>query len=381
MAQMGIGSAILGYAPDELTEAVCNAAKAGVNCTLNCPEEVELAERLLELNPFAGGVKFARTGAEAMAIAIRIARASSGREQVAFSGYHGWSDWYLAANLGEKDGLSNHLLPGLDPKGIPSGLAGTAIPFLYNDVADFERVLSQNQNIGVICIEGARYDFPKPDFLDAIMRKAKQRNIIVISDEISSGWRMTDGGVYKLNGFQPDIVVYAKAMGGGYAISAIVGTRDVMDVAQDTFISSTMWTERVGFVAALKTIEILTREKGWEHLIRIGGQIGRGWDDLAEKYKLKLSTTSFKPLITFKFDYGEHNNKLITLYIQEMLKRGYLAAPSVYVSTAHTAEIINEYLNVADEVFSIIARAIDEESVDQLLETRPRSDAFSRLTK
>ena len=381
MAQMGIGSAILGYAPDELTESVCNAAKSGVNCTLNCPEEVELAETLLELNPFAGGVKFARTGGEAMAMAIRIARASSGRDQVAFSGYHGWSDWYLAANLDKKDGLSNHLLPGLDPKGVPSGLSGTAIPFIYNDVDDFEKVISQNTDIGVICVEGARYDFPTPEFLDAIMKKAKQHNIMVVSDEITSGWRMTDGGIYKLNGFQPDIVVYAKALGGGYAISAIVGREEVMDVAQDTFISSTMWTERVGFVAALKTIEIFTREKGWEHLINIGDRIGKGWDKLAAKHKLKMKTTSFKPLISFKLDYGGLNNKLITLYTQEMLKRGYLAAPSIYVSLAHTAEIVDQYLSVADEIFATLARTVYDGSIDQLLETKPRSDAFERLTK
>ena len=381
MAQMGIGSAILGYAPKELTDAVCDVAKLGVNCTLNCPEEVELAEKLLELNPFAGGVKFARTGGEAMATAVRIARASSRRDQIAFSGYHGWSDWYLAANIGTEEGLSNHLLPGLEPKGVPMGLKDTAIPFHYNDVEDFERVLKENPNIGVICIEGARYDFPTPEFLTAIMAKAKQHNIVIISDEITSGWRMTDGGVYKLNGFQPDIVVYAKALGGSYAISAIVGTESVMDVAQDTFISSTMWTERVGFVAALKTIEILTREKGWNHLIEIGGRIGNGWEQLAEKYHLKMTTTSFKPLITFKFDYGDLNNKLITLYIQEMLKRGYLAAPSVYVSMAHTAEIVDQYLSVADEVFAIVAKVIDDNNADEMLETKPRSDAFVRLTR
>jgi glutamate-1-semialdehyde 2,1-aminomutase len=213
------------------------------------------------------------------------------------------------------------------------------------------------------------------------MAKAKKYNIVVISDEITSGWRMTDGGVYKLTGFQPDIVVYAKALGGGYAISAVLGRADVMDVAQDTFISSTMWTERIGFVAGLKTIEILTREKGWEHLLEIGHRIGRGWELLAEKYSLKLKTNNFRPLITFKLDYGELNNNLITLYTQEMLKRGYLAAPSVYVSMAHTVEVIDQYMEVADEVFSTMVEAISNESVDTLLETKPRSDAFVRLAK
>lgn len=381
MAQMGIGSAILGYAHPELTEAVVRAARDGVNCTLNCPEEVWLAERLLELNPFAGGVKFARTGGEAMAMAVRIARAHSGRDKVAFSGYHGWSDWYLATNLRGDEGLADHLLPGLEPKGVPRGLKDTAVPFLYNDVADFERVMDEHPDVGVICVEGARYDFPEPGFLAAMTRVARERGIVIVSDEITSGWRLTDGGVYKVNGFEPDIVVYAKAMGGGYAIAAVVGRGEVMDAAQDTFISSTMWTERVGFVAGLATIEVLTRDRVWEQLIATGERIGAGWQALGERHGLDMHVTAFKPLVTFKMHYGEANNALATLFTQEMLKRGYLAASSIYVCAAHSDEVVDRYLSVADEVFDILAQAADKGDAARRLETAPRSDAFVRLTK
>ena len=380
MAQMGIGSAILGYANPELTNAVSDVLKEGVNCTLNAPEEVLLAEKLLELNPFAGGVKFSRSGGEAMAMAIRIARASSGKDKVVFSGYHGWSDWYLATNLGTKDGLNEHLLPGLSTAGVPSGLANTAIPFTYNDIENFETIIKANPDAGVICLEGARYDFPSQEFLDAVTLLAKKYNMVIVSDEITSGWRMTDGGVYKINGFQPDIVVYAKAMGGGFAISAVVGSEEVMHSAQDTFMSSTMWTERVGFVAALKTIDILTRERVWEHLINIGDHIGLGWKKLAIKHNLKITINDFKPLITMKFNYGTKNQALATLFIQEMLKRGYLAATSVYVSYAHDENIVKKYLNAVDECFCIIYQAIESYNVDELLDTRIRSDSFNRLT-
>jgi len=381
MAQMGLGSSILGYSNAELNDAVCAAIGAGINCTLNAPEEVYLAEKLIELNPFAGGVRFARTGGEAMAIAVRIARTYTGRTKVAFSGYHGWCDWYLATNLQGDNSLAPHLLPGLDPKGVPPGLKGTAIPFLYNDIEDFERVVRENTDLGVICIEGARYDFPNNEFLDAITNRAKAMNLVVISDEITSGWRMTDGGVYKINGFQPDIVVYAKAMGGGFAISAVVGRQDVMDAAQDTFMSSTMWTERVGFVAGLKTIEILCREKGWNHLIEIGEKIGSGWSTLALKHGLSINVTDFKPLITMKYGYQDMSPLLQTLFTQEMLERGYLAASSVYVSLAHTDEVVEGYLVAVDEVFSILAEALEKDDISQRLRTRPKSDAFQRLTK
>ena len=380
MAQMGIGSAILGYSNPELTSAVSESIKDGVNCTLNSPEEVLLAEKLIELNPFAGSVRFARSGGEAMSIAIRIARAHSGKDKVLFSGYHGWCDWYLATNLGNKDGLNEHLIPGLNTTGVPTGLANTAVPFSYNDEENFEKVVKDNPDAGVICIEGARYDFPRKDFLDSITYIAKKYNMVVVSDEITSGWRMTDGGVYKLNGFNPDIVVYAKAMGGGYAISAVVGSEKVMYSAQDTFMSSTMWTERVGFTAALATINILTREKVWEHLIKIGDQIGDGWLRLAKKHNINLTITDFKPLITMKLNYENRNQALMTLFIQEMLFRGYLAATSVYVSYAHTEKIVEKYLTAVDECFEIMSQAIENNNENELLKTKIRSDSFQRIT-
>ncbi len=379
MAQMGIGAAILGYCYDEVDNAVKEAIDSGISTTLNAPEEVALAEKLLEKNLFAGGVKFARTGGEAMAVAVRISRAFTKKDKVAFSGYHGWSDWYLATNLSDENNLNDHLLPGLSPLGVPKGLKNSAIPFKYNDTDDFERIIKNNPDIGTIVIEGARYDFPSQDFLGAIQQSAEEKGIVIISDEITSGWRITDGGVYKTNGFRPDIVVYGKGMGNGYSISSIVGKKKVMDMAQETFISSTFWTERIGFVAALKTIEILVREKVWQHLIHIGKCIGEGWLKLAEKHDLNIHVTDFKPLITMKLNYDEQNLALQTLFTQEMLKRGYLAGTSVYVSFSHTEKIVEEYLINVDEVFYILSDSITHGNVMEKLETKIRDDGFKRL--
>ncbi len=381
MAQMAVGSAILGYSNKELVKAVNKSSEYGVNCTLNSPEEVYLSEKLIELNPFAGGVKFAKTGAEAMNIAVRIARAYSNKDKVAFSGYHGWSDWYLATNLEKKENLNNHLLPGLSTDGVPSGLKNTVFPFTYNDVSDLNKVIKEHPDVGVICIEGARFDYPTEAFLNEIMKISTKKKIIIISDEITSGWRVTDGGVYKLNGFKPDIVVYGKGLGGGYAISAVVGKKHIMDVANETFISSTMFTERIGFSAALKTIEILCREKVWNHLIKMGSLIGAEWENLAKKYSLNLTINDFKPLISFKMHYGDKNNLINTLFIQEMLKRGYIASNSIYISYAHNEEIIEKYIRNVDEVFKIISIALDRGNISELLNTSQRTDAFGRLTK
>lgn len=379
MAQMGIGSAILGYADDRVDEKVIQAVRNGISTTLNAPEEPFLAEKLLELNPFAGGVKFARTGGEAMAIAVRIARAYAGREKIAFSGYHGWSDWYIAANLTNSDGLNDHLLPGLKPLGVPKSLRGTIYPFRYNSVEELRDIIKQHPDIGVIVFEGARYDFPDSAFLSEIQRIARENNIVTVIDEITSGWRMTDGGVYKLNGFEPDIVVYGKALGNGVAISAVVGKKEIMDVAQESFISSTFWTERLGFVAALATIDILVKEKVWEHLIYIGDYIGKRWLELAGKYNLKIHVTDFKPLITLKFDYEDLTTTLNTLFIQEMLQRGYIASTSIYVSQAHTKVVVDHYMEHVDEVFKFMAMAIETNQVNNFLKVSLKDEGFKRL--
>lgn len=379
MAQMGIGTAILGYNDKDVNNAVKEAIDKGINATLNAPEEVYLAKKLLKLNPFAGGVRFARSGGEAMAMAVRIARASSGKEKVAFSGYHGWCDWYLAANLSGEGGLSEHLLPGLKPKGVPGGLKNTAFGFRYNNIDELDRILKK-EDIGVIVFEGARYDYPEKEFLRFIQGAARKRNIVVVLDEITSGWRVTDGGVYKLTGFIPDIVVYGKAMGNGFAISAVVGKKEVMKEAQETFVSSTFWTERVGFVAALATIRKLTENKVWRHLNKIGEAIGEGWMELAKTHGLRLHITDFKPLITFKFDYDKMNASLYTLFTQEMLKRGYLASNSVYVSYAHTIGIVEKYLKVVDRVFGYISDSIKKNKVSLRLKTGVCYEGFKRLT-
>ena len=379
MAQNGIGTAILGYADDDVNQSVIKAINKGVNTTLNAPEEVKLAQKLLELNPSMGGVKFARGGGEAMSLAVRIARTHTKRDKVAFSGYHGWTDWYLATNLSSESNLDEHLLPGLEPSGVPSGLSGTAFPFKYNDIDDFKKLLGQHDDIGVVVLEGARYDLPSADFLKAIDIESKKRGIVVIVDEITSGLRMSESGVYRLFDFDPDIAVYGKALGNGFAISAVVGKKKVMDSAQDTFISSTMWTERVGFVAGLATLNKITDCKVHEHLIEVGTHIGNGWNELAKKHELDIFITDYKPLITFKLNYEEDNNLIETLFIQEMLKRGYLASTSVYITYAHTIEIANKYLENVDEVFEIMSDAINNNKVLDLLETEVRTDMFKRL--
>ena len=251
MSLMGVGTNTLGYSHPEVDAVVIATVQAGNMSTLNCPEEVALAEKLIELHPWADMVRLARSGGEANAIAVRIARAASGRDEIAICGYHGWHDWYLATNLGNERGLDGHLLPGLDPAGVPRALLGTVHPFEYNNLEQLRALLDEHP-IGVIKMEVSRNAGPAPGFLEEIRAIATARNIVLVFDECTSGFRETYGGLHKKYGVEPDMAIFGKALGNGYAITAVIGRRSVMDAAQTSFISSTFWTERIGPSAALQ---------------------------------------------------------------------------------------------------------------------------------
>ena len=255
MSFMGVGACPLGYADPDVNAAVKDAIDRASMCTLNCYEEVELAELLIKLHPWAEMVRYARCGGEAMAIAVRIARAHTKKDIVAFCGYHGWHDWYLAANLADDRSLDGHLLPGLEPCGVPRGLTGTTLPVRFNHPEDLEAICDKHHNtLAAIVMEPIRDNFPEPGFIKTIRECTESTGAVLIIDEVSAGFRVRTGGAHMDLGIKPDIAVFAKAMGNGFPMAAIIGNCNVMEAAQDTFISSTYWTERTGPVAALATI-------------------------------------------------------------------------------------------------------------------------------
>ena len=378
MSIMGVGTCILGYADDDVNEAVKKAIDAGSMTTLNSPEEVELAELLLNLHSWADMVRYAKTGGEAMAIAVRIARAYSKKDKIAFCGYHGWHDWYLSANLADDKNLDGQLLPGLEPLGVPRGLTGTSIPFNYNEIEEIEEIVKDN-DIGVIVVEPIRHQEPKNNFLENVRRIANEINAVLIFDEITSGWRMNVGGIHELYKVYPDIVVYGKGMSNGFPMAAIVGKGEVMDIAQNSFISSTYWTDRIGPVASIATINKMLKNDVPSHLIKIGNLISKGWMELADLHALKMDVMGIPPLTTFVFDH-EDGQALQTLFTQEMLSRGFLASKSVYASYSHTEEYVEKYLENVDEVFGIIKKAVEKDSVHGLLKGPVAHEGFKRLT-
>lgn len=377
MCIMGIGTNTLGYGHPEVDEAVREVITNGNMSTFNCPEEVYLAERLIEINPWAGMVRLARTGGEANAIAVRIARAASGKDKVAVCGYHGWHDWYLSANLGNDDSLAGHLLPGLDPNGVPKAMRGTTLPFHYNNFEELLDIVNNNA-IGVIKMEVERHMGPEDGFLQKVRHLATERGIVLMFDECTSGFRETFGGIYQKYNVEPDIAIYSKTLGNGYAIAAIVGRREIMEAAQTTFISSTFWTERIGPAAALKTLEVMERLKSWDVITKIGLNIRQKWQELADKHELAISHWGIPSLTGFTIE-SENAIKYKTLITQEMLKKGYLAANSVYTCIEHTPDIIEGYFHALDPVFKLIKECEEGRDIDSLLNGPVCHSGFKRL--
>ncbi len=374
---MGIGTNILGYGHAEVDAAVRKSIDAGNMSTLNCPEEVYLAEKLVELHPWADMVRLARSGGEANAIAIRIARAASGKDKVAVCGYHGWHDWYLSANLVDDENLAGHLLPGLEPKGVPQNLRGTVFPFNYNNYSELENLVNAH-DIGVIKMEVVRNQGPVDDFLHKVRKLATERSIVLIFDECTSGFRQTFGGLHKLYDVEPDMAMFGKALGNGYAITATIGRQSIMEAAQSTFISSTFWTERTGPTAALKTLEIMERERSWDYITQTGLKIRARWQQLADKHGLKIDHWGLPALTGFTFN-SAHALAYKTYLTQEMLSKGYLASNSVYVSVEHTPEVIDGYFSHLDPVFSTIKECEEGRDVMSLLKGPVCHGGFKRL--
>jgi glutamate-1-semialdehyde 2,1-aminomutase len=377
MSIMGIGTNTLGYGHPEVDAAVAKIIRDGNMSTLNCPEEVYLAERLVAMHPWADMARFARTGGEANAIAIRIARAATGKSKVAICGYHGWHDWYLAANLGTENTLAGHLLPGLEPKGVPENLRGSVLTFNYNRLDELEALISTHE-LGAIMMEVSRNFGPEDDFLQKVRNLATKHGIVLMFDECTSGFRQTFGGLHKMYGVEPDMAMFGKALGNGYAITAVLGKRSVMEAAQNTFISSTFWTERIGPTAALATLAVMEQTKSWEIITNMGAYITEQWHSITKSTGVAIKTSGLPALTSFSVD-SKFALEYKTLITQEMLKKSYLAGTSVYVATVHTKEIVDRFFTELEPVFSLIKECEDGRDVTSLLDGPTCSSGFKRL--
>ena len=376
----GIGACVLGYADDEVDGAVIEAIRNGVASSLNCPEEVELAEELCALHPWADMARFTRGGGEALSVAVRIARAHTGRDVVAFCGYHGWSDWYLAANLAEDSALDGHLIQGLQPAGVPRSLLGSCYPFRYNHLDELKAIVAKHgKQLAAIVMEPVRSAMPEPGFIEGVRSIADETGAVMIVDEVSAGFRYCAGGAHLvLHKVTPDMAVFSKALGNGYAIAAVIGRENVMQAAQNTFISSTNWTERVGFTAGLACIRAYKQRKPYEKFSVMGKTVKQAWVDLGTKHGFSAHSGGMDAMSHFSFDLPDF---LVykAYFIQCMLELGILASDNCYLMDAHTDTDVKKYLAACDQAFAQLAEARDKGDIRSRLRGAPAVSGFKRL--
>ena len=381
MSLGGILACILGYADPDVNAAVIRRVHLGSMATQQTHDEVRLAELLLEIHPWAERARFTRTGGEAAAVAVRIARAATGREKVAICGYHGWHDWYLAANLGDSpDPLKTHLLPGLEPAGVPASLKGTTLPFSYNQLDELDAIIAQHGgDLAAIVMEPTRHADPAPGFLEGVRERATRAGAKLIFDEISIGWRLCLGGAHLKFGVTPDLALFAKAISNGFAMGAVIGNAETMSAAQGSFISSAYWTEGIGPAAALAAVTKMRRLDVPAHLAKIGGALREGWQKLGEKKDVPVTIGGRPEMALIGFDHADAN-ALMTLFTTRMLDHGFLAAGAFNATMAHEPRHVEQSLEAAAIVFDEIHEAIDHGDVQRRIGNQPKHTMFTRLT-
>ncbi|MDN3688781.1 aminotransferase class III-fold pyridoxal phosphate-dependent enzyme [Cyclobacterium jeungdonense] len=374
-----VGSCLLGYAHPAVNDAVMRRIRLGSMSSLNAPEEVALADELCALHSWAEQARFVRGGGEACGLAIRIARATTGRSLVGICGYHGWQDWYLAANLGSEDALKGHLLPGLEPAGVPEALRGSAFTFRFNDTEGFlELIKTHGNRLAAVIMEPGRQEEPLPGFLERVREETQKYGILLIVDEITAGWRMHMGGLHLRYGLHPDMAVFAKALGNGFPIGAVIGSREAMEGAHRSFMSSTSWSESTGPVAALATLKEMKRFDLPLWVEARGKEVQKQWKELAEKWKLPVEVYGFPALSGFRFSHPA-SERLRTIFTREMLKQGFLAGTAFYPSLGHTEQNVKKYGEALDQVFAVLSKSLEKGTYISLPDEEVAKSGFSRL--
>ena len=378
----GILAIILGYCDPVVDQAVIEQIHRGVNFSISTEVELELAEELVRTIPCAEMVRYTKGGGDACTVAVRIARGATGRDKILFCGYHGWHDWYLAANLDTAASLNAHLFPGIEPIGVPKALAGTAFPFPYGDAAALGTLLDDHKGeVAAVMMEPFRSERPPTGYLEEVARLTRAAGAVLIFDEVSTGLRFGMGGAQEFAGVTPDLAVFAKSTSNGYAFGAVVGSRAVMEPAARMFVSSTYWSDAVGIRAALTTIGELRRRNVPAQIAAFGQRMQQEINVLAAATgcPVKCGGLVQYPQLQFQIEDPQLKAKVVTLYIQEMARRGCHGYASFGLNAAQGEAELQQTTAAAREVFALIAEGLHHHTIDRLLIAQPQQETFRRL--
>ncbi len=361
---LALGAILLGHAYPAVTEAVTRQIKKGSLYTLMHPLEVEVAELLVDMVPCAEMVRFGKNGSDATTAAIRVARSYTGREHVAFCGYHGWQDWYACTTSRDA--------------GLPKGLKQFMHPFAWNDLSGLAEVFDQRPGQVAAVILEVPAAPPQDDFLENVKELTQRNGAVLIFDEIATGFRFARGGVQELYGVRPDLACLGKAMANGFPLSAVVGAKDLMKELDKVFFSMTFGGETASLAAAKATLLELRSQPVVEHIWRLGRRWRRGFEEIRRAVDAPVSLEGHPPRSVFAFEavQGYDPATLRALFLQETIRRGILFGLPIYVSYSHTPADIDRTLAACEAGLRALKEAIEQDQVLNRLQGRPPESVF-----
>jgi len=365
---LGLASITLGYAYPAVTEAVGRQLGEGSIFSLPHPLEVEVAERLIELIPCAEQARFLKTGSEANAAAVRIARAATGRDVLVYCGYHGWHDFYAVTTPRSK--------------GVPKATGDLIVPFGFNDLASLGRALDEHRGrVAAVIMEAVLLDAPAAGFLEGVKKAAHDHGALLIFDEIVSGFRWAAGGAQEYFGLTPDLATFGKGMANGLPLSAVVGRSELMREFEDVFVSSTFGGDTLALAAARATIDEYRRRPVIAHLWAAGRRFQEGFRSAVARAAVPADCVGFPvhPKIVFKHAKDETNRMLMSLFLQETARRGVIFHFAGFnVSFSHSDADVDGSLEVCRAALEIIGEALADGRIAERLEGRPYGEVFKR---
>ena len=367
---MGLGAIILGHSYPRVNQAIQDQLADGISFTLMHPLEMELAELLTSIVPWADMTRFAKNGSDATTGAIRAARAITGRDMVFHCGYHGWHDWYIGGTTRNR--------------GVPESSIQLQRSFEYNDLDSLEVLFRDHHGqAAAVIMEPYGIVLPDPGFLEGVRDLAHSNGALLIYDEVATGFRFQLGGIDSRFGVEPDMACFGKAMGNGMPISAIVGPRAIMEIFDEVFYSFTAGGECLSLAAAVATIKEMQEQDVFGHIWEVGARLQDGYNRMVSDLKLERYTRSIglapRTALLFLDEYGNSSLLVKSLFQQEVLKRGVLFSAAHCISYSHTPEDIDMTLAAYYEALEVLKKALEQGDIESMMEGTPVQPVFRAL--
>ena len=341
----GLLPVILGYQNNQVDKAIKKQLKKGITFSLSSPLEIKLSKLLCENIPSAQMVRFAKNGSDATSACIRIARAHTKKDYIICCGYHGWQDWYI--------GTTTRSI------GVPKSVKNLTLKVKYNDLDEIKRILKKYKGrIAAMIMEPSNFENPNKNYFKNLKSMLKKNNILLIFDEICTGFRMSIGGAQKFFNITPDLSAFGKAMGNGMPISAVVGKRKLMNNLENVFFSTTFSGETLSIAAAIETINFIKRKKVIKNIWKKGNYLKEAVKELIKKYDLQkiIDIKGYAPWTSIQFTEKnrDENAYIKTLFISEMLKNGVLINSTNNISYALSDSQLKKIIKAYSQSFKTI---------------------------